>query len=60
MQVNSDKFQVIVVGKIKHSEHIINFTLNNNMHTEKEVKILGVTIDFKVHSQTYARKHPNI
>ena len=48
MKANPDKFQAIAVGKCKKDEKI-TFTLDNDIiHCEDHVKLLRVTIDFKL------------
>jgi hypothetical protein len=48
MQANLDKFQVISVGRKTHGKKVM-FNLNGiNTTCEDEVKLLGVTIDFKL------------
>ena len=48
MKANPDKFQVIAVGKRTKDENI-TFNLDNNIiHCEDHVKLVGVTIDFKL------------
>ena len=48
MKANPDKFQAIAVGKRTKDENI-SFNLDNNIiHCEDHVKLLGVTIDFKL------------
>ena len=48
MKANPDKFQAIAVGKRTKDENI-TFNLDNNIiNCEDHVKLLGVTIDFKL------------
>ena len=48
MKANPGKFQAIAVGKHTHSENIC-FNLGDNIvKCEDSVKLLGVTIDFKL------------
>ena len=48
MKANPDKFQAIAVGKRAKDENI-TFNLDNNIiHCEDHVKLVGVTIDFKL------------
>ena len=48
MKANPGKFQAIAVGKHTHSENIC-FNLGDNIvKCENSVKLLGVTIDFKL------------
>ena len=48
MKANPDKFQAIDVSKRTKDENI-TFNLDNNIiHFKDHVKLLGVTIDFKV------------
>ena len=47
MQANPEKFQAIAIGNKTHKQNIA-FNLNgNNIKCDEEVKLLGVTIDFK-------------
>jgi hypothetical protein len=53
MQANLDKFQVISVGRKTHGKKVM-FNLNGiNISCEDEVKLLGVTIDFKLNFNTH-------
>ena len=48
MQANPEKFQAIAIGQ-RSAKEFDSFTLNNvNIPCENEVKLLGVTIDFKL------------
>ena len=48
MKANPGKFQAIAVGKHTHSENIC-FNLGDDIvKCEDSVKLLGVTIDFKL------------
>ena len=48
MKANPDKFQAIAIGS-KISNESISFNLDENtIDCEKEVKLLGVTIDCKL------------
>ena len=48
MKANPDKFQALAVGKHTMDENI-TFNLENNViNCEEHVKLLGVTIDFKL------------
>ena len=48
MKANPDKFQAIAVGKRTKDENI-TFNIDNNiLHCDDHVKLLGVTIDFKL------------
>ena len=48
MQANPEKFQAIAIGPKTHSQNI-TFNLNNNtIKCDDEVKLLGITIDFKL------------
>ena len=48
MKANPDKFQAIAVGKRTKDENI-TFNIDNNIiHCDDHVKLLGVTIDFKL------------
>jgi hypothetical protein len=60
MQTNPEKIQVVSVGQRPHSE-IIYFDLNGiSISCEDEVKLLGLTNDFKLnfnsHSQLLVRR----
>jgi hypothetical protein len=47
-QAKPEKFQAISVGKKTHDKNVM-FNLNGiNLSCEDEVKLLGVTIDFKL------------
>ena len=53
MQANPEKFQAISVGKKTHDKNVM-FNLNGiNLSCEDEVKLLGVTIDFKLNFNTH-------
>ena len=61
MKANTDKFQAISVGKRTKDENVI-FNLDNNIiHCEDHVKLLGVTLDFKLsfdlHISNVCKKH---
>ena len=61
MKANPDKFQAIAVGK-RTKDKYINFNLDNNIvNCEEHVKLLGVTIDFKLnldlHISNVCKKH---
>jgi hypothetical protein len=48
MKANPDKFQAIAIGKNAQSKNI-SFNLNGNfIETQDEVKLLGVTIDYRL------------
>ena len=49
MQANPDKFQAVAAG-LKSKNENFSFDLGNGciIHCEGEVKLLGVTIDFKL------------
>jgi hypothetical protein len=48
MQANPDKFQAMAIGK-KTKDQNINFNLNGStIPCDESVKLLGVTIDFKL------------
>ena len=52
MQANNEKFQAISVGRKTHDNNVM-FNLNSiNISGEDEVKLLGVTIDFKLNFDT--------
>ena len=48
MKANPGKFQAIAVGKRTHSENICSNLGENIVNCEDSVKLLGVTIDFKL------------
>ena len=48
MKAYPDKFQAIAVGKRTKDENITLNLDNNTIHCEDHVKLLGVTIDFKL------------
>jgi len=53
MQANPEKFQAISVGRKTHDKNVM-FNLNGiNISCEDEVKLLGVTIDFKLNFNTH-------
>ena len=53
MQANHEKFQAISVGRKMHDKNVM-FNLNGiNLSCEDEVKLLGVTIDFKLNFNTH-------
>ena len=48
MQANPDKFQAIAIGNKTHKQNIV-FDLNGSkINCDDEVKLLGITIDFKL------------
>lgn len=48
MQANTENCKAIVIGNKTHKQNIA-FNLNgNNIKCDEEVKLLGVTIDFKL------------
>ena len=48
MKANPDKFQAIAIGKKTENKNI-SFNLDGNIiHCEKEVKLIGVTIDYQL------------
>ena len=48
MQANPDKFQSIAIGNKTHKQNIV-FDLNGSkINCDDEVKLLGITIDFKL------------
>ena len=63
MQANPDKFQALVLG-LKAMKECLSFNLGNIcvIQCEKEVKLLGVTIDFKLsfnsHISNICEKRP--
>ena len=53
MQANPEKFQAIAIGNKTHKQNIV-FNLNgNSIKCDDEVKLLGVTIDFKLDFNTH-------
>ena len=53
MQANPEKFQAIAIGQ-RSAKELDSFTLNNvNIPCENEVKLLGVTIDFKLNFNSH-------
>ena len=63
MQANPDKFQALAIGKKSHEKNI-TFDLNNtSISCENDVKLLGVTIDFRLgfskHVSDICRKASN-
>jgi hypothetical protein len=53
MQANPEKFQAISIGRKTHDKNVM-FNLNGiNLSCEDEVKLLGVTIDFKPNFNTH-------
>ena len=53
MQANPEKFQAIAIGQ-RSAKELDGFTLNNvNISCENEVKLLGVTIDFKLNFNSH-------
>ena len=48
MEANPDKFQAIAVGKRTKDEKITLNLDDNIIHCEDHVKLLGVTVDFKL------------
>ena len=48
MQVNPEKFQAISVGRKTHDKNVMLNLNGINISCEDEVKLLGVTIDFKL------------
>ena len=57
MKANPDKFQAIAVGKRTKDENI-TFNLNNIIHFEDHVKLLSVTIDFKLSFDLHIPNRP--
>ena len=53
MKANSCKFQAITVGKHTHSENICFNLVDNIVKCEDSVKLLGVTINFKLDSDEH-------
>lgn len=53
MQANPDKFQALAIGKRTHEKKIV-FNINDvNISCEDEVKLLGVTIDYRLNFNTH-------
>ena len=53
MQANPEKFQAISLGKKTHDKNTI-FNLDGiSIASDDEVKLLGVTIDFKLNFKSY-------
>jgi hypothetical protein len=48
MKANPDKFQALVIGKKSMDKNIVFDLAGNKIKCEKEVKLLGVTIDFEL------------
>ena len=48
MKANPDKFQALAIGKKSMDENIVLDLAGNKIKCEKEVKLLGVTIDFEL------------
>ena len=48
MKANPDKFQAIAIGKKSMDKNIVLDLAGNKIKCEKEVKLLGVTIDFEL------------
>ena len=62
MQANPDKFQAIAIGNKIHQQNIV-FDLNGSkINCDDEVKLLGITIDFKLdfnkHISNICKKKP--
>ena len=53
MQANPDKFQTIAVGKKTHDKNIIFNLEGNKIECEDEVKLLGVTFDFRLNFNSH-------
>ena len=48
MKANPEKFQAVAVGERTYKENI-SFNLDNNViNCEESVKLLGVTVDFRL------------
>ena len=53
MQANPEKFQAIAVGKKTHEKNVV-FDVNGIVIScDDEVKLLGVTLDFKLNFNTH-------
>ena len=48
MQANPDKFQAISIGRKTHEKNLSFMLQGNKIDCEEEVKLLGVTFDFKL------------
>jgi hypothetical protein len=48
MKANPDKFQALAIGKKSMDKNIVLDLAGNKIKCEKEVKLLGVTIDFEL------------
>jgi hypothetical protein len=48
MQANPDKFQAISIGRKTHEKKLSFMLQGNKIDCEDEVKLLGVTFDFKL------------
>ena len=48
MKANPDKFQALAIGKKSMDKNIVFDLAGNKIKCEKEVKLLGVTIDFEL------------
>ena len=48
MQANPDKFQAISIGRKTHEKNLSFMLQGNKIDCEDEVKLLGVTFDFKL------------
>ena len=53
MQANPEKFQAIAIGNKTHKENITFNLDGNNIKCDDEVKLLGVTLDFKLDFNTH-------
>jgi hypothetical protein len=48
MQANPDKFQAIAIGYKAHKQNILFDLKGSKLNCDDEVKLLGITIDFKL------------
>ena len=53
MKATPEKFQIVAVGERTYKENI-SFNLDNNViNCEESVKLLGVTVDFRLNFDIY-------
>ena len=48
MQANPDKFQAIAIGNKTYKQNIVFDIYGSKINCDDEVKLLGITIDFKL------------
>ena len=53
MKANPDKFQALAIGKKTMDKNITFNLAGNNIKCDKEVKLLGITIDFELNFNTH-------